>query len=296
MVVAVPPAGQLERPPPDHHRAGGHQRVDHLPVAMGFSLAFGPGPVGRVFVLATNPDGANRQFALQAGRRPAEGLDMTGVSEYDVAEPEWEDLAQRQAGALAREQAVALREAAPVRSLLARVLGVHTDERAWRIGADGEQKVAAQLAKLAAKDGRWQSLHALPVGDRGSDIDHLVIGPGGVFSLNAKHHPGSKIWVGGNTLMVNGRRLPYVRNARFEAQRASRLLSETCGFPVFVRGVVVPVGADDVTIKTPPKDVSVVNRMQLVRWLRSQPDLLTADQTRTIFAAARRSTTWQPTR
>ncbi len=53
---------------------------------------------------------------------------------------------------MARVQAVALKQAAPVRTMVARVLGVHTDERAWRIGADGEQKVAGQLAKLAKKD------------------------------------------------------------------------------------------------------------------------------------------------
>jgi len=61
--------------------------------------------------------------------------------------PEWEDLASRRAGAMAREQAIALKQAAPVRTLLARVLKVHTDERAWRIGADGEEKVAARLEK-----------------------------------------------------------------------------------------------------------------------------------------------------
>jgi hypothetical protein len=69
---------------------------------------------------------------------------------------------------MAREQAVTLRRAAPIRTFLARILNVHTEERAWRIGADGEEKVAAQLAKLAKKDQRWRFLHAVPVGDRGS--------------------------------------------------------------------------------------------------------------------------------
>ncbi|MDP9431276.1 MAG: NERD domain-containing protein [Actinomycetota bacterium] len=49
-----------------------------------------------------------------------------------------------------------------------------TDERAWRIGADGEKAVAARLAELGD---RWRVLHAVPVGERGSDIDHVVIGP-----------------------------------------------------------------------------------------------------------------------
>lgn len=217
----------------------------------------------------------------------------TTPSEVPDAAP-WEDLAGRRAGEMAREQAVALKQTAPVRTMLARVLGVHTDERAWRIGADGEEKVAAQLAKLAKKDPRWRYLHAIPVGENGSDIDHLVIGPGGVFSLNAKHHPGSKVWVGGNTLMINGQRQPYIRNSRHEARRAGKLLTAACGFPVSVTGMVVPVGADDVTIKTQPEDVHVVYRMALARWLRDRPSVLTDARVEAIFAAARRSTTWQP--
>ena len=104
--------------------------------------------------------------------------------------------------------------------------------------------VAGQLAKLARKDPRWRYLQAIPVGVNGSDIDHLAIGPGGVFGLNAKHHPGSNVWVGGNTLMINGQRQPYIRNSRHEAQRAGKLLTAACGFHVPVIGMVVPVGAD----------------------------------------------------
>jgi hypothetical protein len=211
-------------------------------------------------------------------------------------EPDWEDLAQRAAGAMARQQAIALKEAAPVRTLVARLLGVRTDERAWRIGADGEEMVAAQLAKLARKDPRWQFLHAIPVGTRGSDIDHLVVGPGGVFTLNAKHHPRSNVWVGGDTLLVNGQREPYIRNSRHEARRAGRLLSRACGFPVAVMGVVVPVGANNVTIRTPPVDVVVVNRMRLARWLLDRRPVLPNDAVVAIFEAARRSTTWSTVR
>ena len=205
-----------------------------------------------------------------------------------------EDLAARPAGAMAREQAVALKQAAPVRTFLARALGVHTDERAWRIGADGEEKVAAQLAKLASNDPRWHFLHAVPVGENGADIDHVVIGPGGVFTLNAKHHPGAKIWVGGNTLMVNGQRQPYLRNSAHEARRASRMLTAACGFPVAATGVVVPVGADDVVIKTPPTEVHVVYRRALAGWLRQQPAVLPDATIEAVFTAARRSTTWTP--
>lgn len=61
--------------------------------------------------------------------------------------------------------------------------------------------------------------------------------------------------------------MPYVRNSRYEAARASRLLTAACGFPVTVTGVIVPVGATNLTVKTPPRDVRVVQRRQLQTFL-----------------------------
>jgi hypothetical protein len=220
------------------------------------------------------------------------GRDQQAVAEIQT-DAQWEDLASHRAGAKAREQALALKQAAPVRTFLARALGVHTDERAWRVGADGEELVAAQLQRLVKKDPRWRFLHAIPVGTKGSDIDHVVVGPGGVFTLNAKHHRGGSVWVRRDTFMVNGQRFPYIRNSRHEASRASRLLTQACGFAVHARGVVVPVGADHLSVKDPPVDVAIVNRMALRDWLRRRPVILTDDQVACAFEAARRSTTWQ---
>jgi hypothetical protein len=149
------------------------------------------------------------------------------------------------------------------------------------------------IAQLIKTDPRWRVLHSIPVGANGADIDHLVIGPAGVYSLNAKHHPGAKIWVGGDTFMVNGTRQPYVRNSRHEAARAIRLLTAACGFPVEVTGVVVPVNAADVTIKAPPADVQVVGRRKLRRWLRRRQEMLDDAKVAAIYDVARRSTTWR---
>lgn len=203
-----------------------------------------------------------------------------------------EDLALRLPGAAAREQAERARADRPGRSLLARLMGVHTSERAWRLGAAGEVRVAQSLEELSSRDLRWRSLHAIPVGRRGADIDHLVIGPGGVFTLNAKHHPNARIWVAGDTVMVNGVRHPYIRNSRHEASRASRLLTAACGFPVAVTGVVVPVNARTVTVKQSPADVHVLNRRQLRRWLPRQPEVLDEATLEAVFEQARKSTTW----
>lgn len=206
----------------------------------------------------------------------------------------WYDLAGEPPGAAVRERAVAERQAQGwVRHFLARLRDTNTDERAWRLGADGEEAVAAQLEGIGAP---WRVLHAVRVGDRGSDIDHVVVGPGGVFTVNAKNHPKAAVWVGGDTVMVNGRRHPYVRNSRFEATRASRLLSERAGFPVPVTGLIAVVGARrGFTIKGQPADgaVVVVSRRRIARFLRSQPQRLGLREIDAIYEVARRSDTWQ---
>lgn len=233
----------------------------------------------------TEPAVASRAGAATAHVGPAAGT--------EAPTRPWVDLASNRPGAAAREQAQAAREAAPVRTTLARLLGVHTTERAWRIGADGEERVAAQLAKATKKDPRWMAVHAIPVGNRGSDIDHLIVGPGGVFTVNAKNHPKANIWVGGNTFMVNGTRVPYIRNARYEAERATKLLTAACGFPVHVEGLIVTVNATDVVIKGQPDGVSVTWRNNLSRWILDHGDILDTETRDAIYQAARRSITWR---
>jgi hypothetical protein len=202
------------------------------------------------------------------------------------------DLASIQPGQHIAEQALALREAAPFRTLLARMLHVHTDERAWRIGTKGERAVAEQLGRLAPP---WRVLHSIVLSESGADLDHLAIGPGGVYAINSKNHPGKKVWVGGNTVMVNGRRQPYIGPSRSEARKVSRLLSAATGFQVPVTGVVAIVNAA-LRVSEQPADVCVVGRRDLVDWLQKRSISLNEEQIVQVYAAARQSTTWMPNR
>jgi len=217
------------------------------------------------------------------------------VVESEVEPPVVESsLASNLPGAAARAEADRLRREAPLPTRLAKYLGIATEETAWRVGAKGEVKVGAQLARLVRKDSRWKCLHAVGVGANGADIDHVVIGPGGVFTLNAKHHRGARIWVGGDAIMVNGQLQHYVRNSRWEVRRAAQLLSHACGFPVEVEGMIVPVGFKELDVKTKPLGVYIVPVNRLARWLRATPDVLATEQVEAIFKAADRPSTWQP--
>lgn len=201
------------------------------------------------------------------------------------------DLSSTVAGAAARAKREEVNEATPIRNMIARVLGMKTEERAWRVGAKGEEKVAAQLAKLGPA---WRVLHAVEVGENGSDIDHVLIGPAGVFTLNAKRHPRGNAWVAENCVMVNGQKTDYLRNSRHEAKRAARLLSAACGQPIAVTPVVVFVDLDSFKVKSKPTDVAVVTRSSLVTWLTSKSAVLTNTDVDAIYAKARFASTWRP--
>ena len=201
---------------------------------------------------------------------------------------DWTDLARNQAGKGVNAEAEAARRANPVRNVVARVLGVHTDAAAWTKGGKGEQLVGKRLAKLGPA---WKVIHSIPVGVKGTDIDHLVIGPGGVFSLSAKNHRGKRVWVNTDVVKVNGQSQKYIRISEHEAQRASRSLSAACGFQIAVTGVVVIV-ADSLTFAGTPTRARVVGRTDIAHWLRRQPVVIDEPTVESIFAMARRSTTW----
>jgi len=111
------------------------------------------------------------------------------------------------------------------RSALA-VSPLDEERAAWYRGALGEAAVGRLLEKLPEG---WTVLHAVPVGKGDSDIDHVVIGPGGVFTINIKNHAGHK--VGGRAHLLGERpeaAAPAQRRARSPAsepstQRCSRL-------------------------------------------------------------------------
>jgi hypothetical protein len=216
----------------------------------------------------------------------------------EAQDSEWLDLAANVPGQAARQQAqvelASAKDRSRVASFLARALDIKTDERAWRVGAAGEETVGTKLAKLT-KHG-WHVLHAIPVGDRGSDIDHVLVGPGGVFTINTKNHPGKKVWVGKHVVKVDGQSTQYLRNSRFEAERAQKLLAEAVGWPVFVRPVLVLLMGSlnpDVTIKEHPEDVVILDRMDIPGVFKRSKQSLDPEQVESIYAQARRDTTWR---
>jgi hypothetical protein len=173
-----------------------------------------------------------------------------------------------------------------------RFFGIHTDARAWRRGAEGEEEVARRLSALGD---RWRVLHGIPIGEGGTDIDHLVIGPAGVFTINTKNHLGKKVTVYERAIYVSGTKQPYYPKARAEGKKAATLLSSAVGSPVTVLPLIV-VMASELNIKGMPFDIRVVGRKRIAQWLSGQSSCVTRERVEEIYAAARRPSTWSSRR
>lgn len=195
----------------------------------------------------------------------------------------------RRPGQSAREKQEELAEAAPIKTFFTRLFDIHTDERAWRLGADGEERVGALLEQLRPHG--WHVEHDVRVGSRGANLDHLVVGPPGVFVLNTKALKG-KVWVGGPNIMVDGRPRDYVEKLEFEAQRVRRcLLAATRRHRLWVQGLLVLAHQKPV-VKQQPQHVAVLHHTELVPGLLAQPVKLGTEEVAELVEATRREETW----
>jgi hypothetical protein len=82
---------------------------------------------------------------------------------------------------------------------------VSREARAWRLGAKGERRTARILARLE-RDG-FVAFHDLAVPGSPANVDHLVVGPTGVFVIDSKLYRGvvrvgldGRLWYGGRSL------------------------------------------------------------------------------------------------
>jgi hypothetical protein len=143
-----------------------------------------------------------------------------------------------------------------------------TGSTTWRLGAEGEQWTADELQKLGPG---WQSVHAVGIG--AGDVDHVVMGPAGVFALETKRTSGR--W---------SRRDPKTRRLLESAldqawrnRQAVRLRLRNHVGAIEVTPVVVLWGRCDDGVTDPDSELPVVHGSELVAWLRGRPSLLVPD-------------------
>jgi hypothetical protein len=96
----------------------------------------------------------------------------------------------------------------------------------WRQGAKGERQTARLLAKLD-RDG-WRVLHDLAIPGSHANIDHLAIGPGGVWVIDSKLW-GSRVWWDPRHGWMHGQAAitPELNTTRWEATQVEQALADT---------------------------------------------------------------------
>ncbi|WP_405801279.1 NERD domain-containing protein [Streptomyces halstedii] len=158
-----------------------------------------------------------------------------------------------------------------------------------RTALSGERRVGAELKRLTRHG--WRVLHSVPLSD-GTEIGHLLIGPGGVFAVHAEHHPQASVRIDDGTVRFgDGEPQPYALDDRFGAGRARRVLEAYCTFAVPVGTVLVFTGVTALDVVTTPPDVRVLRERQ-VSSLAPLSGALTPTQVERVYDVARNQEAW----
>jgi Nuclease-related domain len=157
------------------------------------------------------------------------------------------------------------------------------DAVAWRRGAAGERRTARLLGQLERHG--WAVLHDLAVPGSRANLDHLVIGPGGVFVIDSKQYRGhlqldrsGRLWHGRYPLA------PILRTVSFEADQAAQVLPDpgvAVAPIVAVHGAQIPWGMVVVN------GVPVVPARRLPSLLRALPPVLGPERVAALAGQAR---------
>jgi hypothetical protein len=151
---------------------------------------------------------------------------------------------------------------------------VSPETRAWRRGANGERRTARLLASLERRG--WAVLHDLAIPGSAANIDHLVIGPGGVFVIDSKQY-GGRLQLDGYGMLWHGRHLlvSTLRKTRWEADQADEVLGIA---DVQVAAVMAVHGAPMPWGRVVASGVTVAPAGRVPDLLRTLPPVLSAEQ------------------
>jgi hypothetical protein len=168
---------------------------------------------------------------------------------------------------------------------------------AWLVAVRAANRPISGTRELARLGRGWRVLDDVAAGRRGR-LDHLIIGPGGVFAVTGRHEARNTICLGGDSLLVDGNRIHHGRLGREAAAEVSGRLSDAVGFTVPVTPLVLIVGDRRFVVPHQPDDavVRVTTPAAGVRWMRRRSIEWAADDLERIYAGACEPQTWGPRR
>jgi hypothetical protein len=156
-------------------------------------------------------------------------------------------------------------------------------------GERGELHVADVLEELRTEG--YKPVHDI-VGD-GFNVDHVIVGPGGVFAIETKFRSGRGeiTFRNGETLIVGGfpEEKDCLKQARGGAKAVSQLIAENCARREWVTPIVVFVGDWKIRNEWRDTDTRVFTPDGLSRYIRNRQPRLTRREIELIVSHLERS-------
>jgi hypothetical protein len=161
------------------------------------------------------------------------------------------------------------RLAGPAAALAAAALGwrlrfrVSAETGTWRRGARGERRTARALRKLVRQG--WTVLHDVAVPGSRANGDHLLIGPPGVFLVDAKAWHGHITLAADGSAWHNGHPLDQtLATVRWEAQQLAGALGAPVLHMLCVHDTRIPwdeIYVDNVPVLTPGRLLALLRSL-----------------------------------
>lgn len=116
----------------------------------------------------------------------------------------------------------------------------------------------------------WRPLAPPPAEGKSAPMPgFLAIGPGGIFTVSVVQHGRSRVMIAGDVVQIQGKRPPYVSQARKDAKLVAKTLSAAIGRKVSVFPVLAFVGTGPISVNGLPKDCVVTSHRELDQVLSS---------------------------
>ncbi|MQY06350.1 nuclease-related domain-containing protein [Actinomadura macrotermitis] len=163
---------------------------------------------------------------------------------------------------------------------------------AWQKSSAAERRTERQLRSLEKNGYRVLHARAVPMDDEGvSDgrIDHLVIGPSGVYAIDSENWDKRlPVRTMSHRKLFHGpfNKKDRLDEARWEADQASKIIGGQVGFEVPVQPSVAIYGPSIPWKVMRVRDVDVYSGNRARGYLRRRPKILTDADVERIYSAA----------
>jgi hypothetical protein len=159
------------------------------------------------------------------------------------------------------------------------------DDASYRAGVAGEQRTAGVLAGLEHIG--YRVLHSIPLSPR-KDIDHLVIGPTGIWTVNTKATTYDVTAKAGGAVYSDGYRQKWIESITRDAAVAAEHLSAAARMDLQCQ----PLVAVWSTMSVSSSHDALVAGETLLGAITGPVDRFPAEWADVIYNVARRSDTW----